>query len=82
MSKINMISVLIFCTISADTGYSLSKVKTIIMNAYNDEPTLHSKICRTDVSTYSAQRWDLHFHNIMATDSLVMIHISSKGALD
>ena len=79
MSKINMISVLclttiIFCTISADTGYSLSKLKTIIMNAYNDEPTLHSKICRTDVSSYSGQLWGWDFHDITANDSLVMSH--------
>ena len=101
MSKINIISLIclttvIFCTISADTGYSLrqsffkirfwvyarpkfwelthfkyhkSKLKTIIMNAYNDEPTLHSKICRTDVSTYTAQLWDSYFHDIISLDS-------------
>ena len=36
----------------------LSKLRTVIMNAYNDELTLHSKICQTDVARYSAKLWD------------------------
>ena len=37
----------------------------MIMNTYHEEPTLHSQICRTHVSTYSGQLWDSEFNHLI-----------------